>query len=113
MQIFQKLYCVFDSLSGEMREFTMATSDGLAVRRILSTLRVPLKDTQCLCLGEYKKTLSDNESRFSLLDVAWTFYNSPKSVPWTSYKFPESPAEALAPLGATPEEIEQAIKNRK
>lgn len=100
-----KIYCVFDKVSGHLSEFGVYQNDGLAVRSILLTYRVPLKDSDVLCLGEYKVDVS--KSDFSFNDVKLDFYKKPVLVPWSAYKFPEDLAEALAPLDLSPDEISE------
>lgn len=106
MIVTEKLYCVLDHVSGELREFTVATSDGLAVRRILMTLRVPIKDNTVFCLGEIQRNFSEDSQRIDSSCIE-TRLNQFRQVDWSAYRFPEDKAEALSPLGITPEELKE------
>lgn len=107
MDLDLNLYGVFDKVSGVVGHFVLATSDGLAVREILLTLQVPLKDTVCLCFGTLNKHYSDLDMESVNLDWSkcLTFFSAIREVSWSSYKFPADVAEALAPLNASPDEI--------
>lgn len=95
------LYCVFDKLSGKLSEFGLYSSDGLAAREILKTLRVPLKDSLLLKLFEYDKSaVTSDMKEVSLNDVRICDFNV-TVIPWSVYKFPENQAEALSPLEAS------------
>lgn len=106
MKVVEKLYCVLDHVSGELREFTVATSDGLAVRRILMTLRVPIKDNDVFCLGEIHRDFSESAILIDSSCIS-TKLDEFRQVPWSSYRFPEDKAEAFAPLGLTPDELSE------
>lgn len=106
MEVNEYLYCVLDHVSGELREFTVATSDGLAVRRILSTLRVPLKDCTCYCVGEIARTFNESQQFIDVSNINFAGYDSFRLVDWSCYRFPESKAESLAPLGVDISELE-------
>lgn len=106
MKVVEKLYCVLDHVSGELREFTVATSDGLAVRRILMTLRVPIKDNTVFCLGEIERNFAEDCRHVDSSCIS-TRLDEFRQVSWSSYRFPEDKAEALAPLGLTPDELSE------
>lgn len=108
----QKIYCVYDKLTPCFYQFCVADNDGLACRTILLSLRVPLKDTELLCLGEIHSEydVSLNEVPLSCHDIK--YYDKPRVIPWSVYKFPDTIAEAVAPLGCTPEEIKQITENK-
>lgn len=113
MVLKENLYCVFDKVSGTLSHFVSATSDGLAVRQILLSLQVPLKDTICLCFGTFTKSYSDSDMLSA--DLVWSkilHFGSCdiREVPWSCYKFPADVAEALAPLGASPDEVNAVMK---
>lgn len=112
MEIQENLYCVFDKLSGTFHHFTTATSDGLAVRNILLTLTCPLKDNVCLKLGRFNKVFQSDAQEISLLDCAFTAFDDFKIVDWSVYKFPNDVAEALAPLGCTPDELKEITRQK-
>lgn len=108
------IYCVFDTLTGRLSEFGTYPNDGIAARAILSTLRVPLQDSILLRLGYFDtSSVSPDMKHVTLNDVAFKLYSrEPDIVSWTSYKFPETVAEALAPLNASPDEIKEAAESR-
>lgn len=97
------LYGAWDNLSHTYIEFTVTPqNDGLAVRQILSSLRVPLKDSQLICLGSF-----DSEVGFH------SFEKDIRVVDWSCYKFPETVAEALSPLALSDSELSEIVSNRK
>lgn len=107
------IYCVFDTLTGRIRELATYPNDGIAARAILSTMRVPLQDTILLKIGTYDtSSVTPDMKKVSLLDVVFNLFSRPEVIPWSAYKFPETVAEALAPLDASPEEIKQAAESR-
>lgn len=113
MVLKESLYCVFDKVSGTLSHFVSATSDGLAVRQILLTLEVPLHDTVCLCFGTLEKSYSDFD--MSSVNLDWSKilcfnFCDVREVSWSCYKFPADLAEALAPLGASSDEINAIMR---
>lgn len=112
MEIQENLYCVFDKLSGTFHHFTTATSDGLAVRNILLTLTCPLKDNVCLKLGKFDKSFEADSQEISLLDCDFMAFDDFQVVDWSVYKFPNDVAEALAPLGCSPDEIKEITRQK-
>lgn len=112
MEIQENLYAVFDKLSGTFHHFTTATSDGLAVRNILLTLTCPLKDNVCVKLGRFDKVFNPNADEISLLNCSFIPFDDFQVVDWKVYKFPNDVAEALTPLGCTPDEIKEITRNK-
>lgn len=97
------LYGAWDNLSHNYLEFTVTPqNDGLAVRQILSSLRVPLKDSQLICIGSF-----DSEIGFHSFD------KDIRVVDWSCYKFPETVADALSPLSLSDSELSEIILKRK
>lgn len=102
-----RLYFVFDKISGAISGFTSAVNDTMAVRNVLSTLMYPLKDTELYCYGEVSGEL-DPDSKQVILNQAYKFdFFEPQFVSWSCYKFPETVADSLSELGLTKEEMEQ------
>lgn len=110
------IYAVYDCLTGHFVDFCIAVSDGLAARHFLTKLRYPLADTQLVkllnCnyfLPEIKKDgqiiKADCPDKMKLdLDF--------KVLDWKCYKFPDTLAEALAPLDLSNEEIKEISENK-
>lgn len=107
MEMKENLYCVQDTVSGNLSHFVLATSDGLACRNILLTMEVPLKDTKVFRLATVTRTLDDSHCDFSV-----DYLDEPVFVSWDSYRFPNDVAEALAPLGLSHDEVVEISKNR-
>ena len=88
-----KTYAIFDKVGESYLRFGSYPNDNSAVRDLiviaLADLRIPLRDLEVHRL-EVKCD--------SVLD-------------WKLYKFPETNAEALAPLGASPDEIKKVFEN--
>ena len=96
------IYGAYDNLSHNFIAFTTTPkNDGLAVRNLLSSLRVPLKDTQCICLGSF-----DSDPGFV------SFEKELRIVDWSCYKFPETVADALSPLGVSDSELSEILANK-
>lgn len=112
MEIQENLYCVFDKLSGTFHHFTTATSDGLAVRNILLTLTCPLKDNVCLKLGRFDKSFNPGLQEINLSNCTFISFGDFQIVDWSVYKFPNDVAEALAPLGCSPDEIKEITRQK-
>lgn len=93
------LYIIYDEIGKCPRRFLLAASDEAAVR-----------DACVLALGEIRVPLRDLTVR-KLFDGDYDYNQYPK-VDWSKYKFPESNAEALAPLGASPEAINAAFEKQ-
>ena len=108
----ESLYAVFDKLSGHITQFFTRSSDAIAVRDIIFTLRYPLKDTVLLKFGDYEITVPASDPVQNVLDCFSKFEWNLKIVPWDSYKLPETTAEALAPLGLSPEEVKKISEEK-
>lgn len=89
-----KLYCIYDKVGECPRRFGMYPNDVSAIR-----------DLTIIALGELRIPLCDLEVRRINLEYSGV-------VDWKLYKFPESNADALAPLGASPEAIKQAFEQK-
>lgn len=89
-----KTYAIYDTIGCTYLRYGNYPNDVSAVRELtivaLGDLRIPLRD-----LEVHRISVSVEEK--------------PK---WDLYKFPESNAEALAPLGASPEAIQQAFEKK-
>lgn len=114
------LYCVFDRISGELSHFNLSENDGVACRKVISTLRKHFDDCQLLCLGEVSKRFdaieyATQQEKLSYRDVVHKFdlYPAVRVVAWTSWKAPETEAEALAPLGLSNDEVRQIVEQKQ
>lgn len=103
------IYVVYDKLSGFLKYMYLAENDTLAVRDVLSTLRFPLKDTELYCIGTFNRSFEDNQLEIPFSSCDASFLDKCRYVPWNCYKFPETVAEALAPLDCA-ELIEEVRK---
>lgn len=108
----QNFYLVYDKVLCSFSHGFSCASDSIAVRSVLSTLRVPIKDSILFCIGSFKADFNPEIVEIGFECVTYSMLDSWRVVPWSSYKFPESPAEALAPLGLSPDEVKD-IANRK
>lgn len=112
-------YALFDKVSGHVVNTFIATNDGVAVRDTLLSLRVPIRDSEIYQIGTFtqdfdtsKGTLSELSSHLFNVSCDFDVLDVPRLVSWDSYKFPENVAEAIAPLGCTPDEVREITKNR-
>ena len=112
MEMNYNLYALFDKVSGTVTNTFIALNDGLAVRETLLTLRVPIRDSQIYQIGTFVQNL--DKDKISVFDLSCHFSVNPnyRLVSWDSYRFPENVAEALAPLGCSPDEVAEISKNR-
>lgn len=112
MEMHYNLYALFDKVSGCVTSTFIAQNDGLAVRETLLTLRVPIRDSEIYQIGTFVQDF--DKDKVSLFDLSCHFSvnNSYRLVSWDSYRFPENVAEALAPLGCSPDEIVEISKNK-
>lgn len=108
----QNFYLVYDKVSCSFDHGFSSASDFLAVRSVLSTLDVPIKDSILFCIGSFKADFDPETLEIDFECVTLSMLDFWRVVPWSSYKFPETPADALAPLGLSPDEV-KAIANRK
>lgn len=109
-KIDSSLYAVFDKSAGILREFTVGVTAGNACRDILLTLRVPLNDSELVKLGDFVRDVPVTSPAGSLrygVNLRFIPCDKPEIIPWTVYKFPENVADAVAPLGCTPEEVRE------
>lgn len=95
------LYMAYDKIAMYPSFFCVAGSDAEAVRKCMLSARVPLKDSDIYYIGSFRFGSAPNFNSVSKLRL----------VPWTAYRLPETMAEALAPLDASPEEIQEIINN--
>lgn len=104
-------YVVFDKLAGNFYCYVNAPNDSLAIREALSTLRVPIRDTNLYCYGHIVRNIPFNKQNIELgSDVVFT-PSEFRLVPWSSYKFPETVAESLEELHMSKEDMEQYIQS--
>lgn len=101
MEIKEKVYLVFDKVSGDVPFLFKSSNDGLAVRTALLSLRCPIRDCALYCVGSLTRSLVDSLNDFDLE------YNDLRLIPWSCYKLPFDKAESIAPLGLSPEEVKQ------
>ena len=108
------LYGVLDVLSGQLHHFVVCPNDGLAVRTILLSLQVPLKDNVLYRFCDIDTPFASptvtpeyDISQFNFSKV------KPVKVDWSAYRFPVDVAEAVAPLGCSPDEIRQITLNHQ
>lgn len=90
---FDKLYSVWDQVAQRRILWFTAPNDGVAVRQALPALRVPLRDCVLHCHG------------YCAVNGTPAGLRRCEEVDWSSYKFPETKSEALAPLKLSAEEI--------
>lgn len=95
----ENLYFVHDRIADCPVLFFSCQSDGLACRRALLSLRVPLRDCDLYRIGTVDGKVVKT-SKSVLVD-------------WSQYRFPETLAEAYAPLKLTPEEMNEVISARE
>ena len=103
----EKLYCLYDKVSGRYTHFMLASCDGMYVRELIAhRIAFPLnfRDTVPMCFGELKFKDGD-----FVLNGKKLFL---QSVSWDSWKAPESTAELLAPLGLPPEETARIAREK-
>lgn len=108
------IYAVYDKYTHNFVAFHTAISDGMASRYFLSSLRFPIRDTQLIRIGSFVKEdvkIKDNECIPTEFNNK-TFIPEFNSVSWESYKFPETVAEALAPLNLSASEISEISRNK-
>lgn len=108
----ESLYGVFDKLSGHVTQFFTRSSDAIAVRDIIFTLRYPLKDTVLLKFGDFETSIPADSPIENVLDCFTKSDWNLKIVPWDTYKLPETTAEALAPLGLSPDEVKKISEEK-
>lgn len=104
------IFAAYDRFLGDYVHLVTADSAGLAARSLLLSLKVPVKDCDLFCIGEYRSDIPTDLTTVPISCLKFKYYSSPKAYPWSVYHLPESVAEAMAPLGATPEEIEEREK---
>ena len=94
------VYLVYDKISRYPITFLIANSDGEAVRKAMLSLRCPLKDSEVYHVGSFSPNVSVNFKTCKL-----------RHVKWSCYKLPETISEALAPLEASPEELQEIVNS--
>lgn len=109
------LYCLFDHVSGKTMYYQVAPNDSRAILELLHCTRVPLKDSCILRLGELSTSLPDISPSSTPFynpnsSLSFDFYSSPVIVDWSACKLPENKADALAPLGLSPDEVAQITR---
>lgn len=105
-------YALYDKVSDHVLSTFVATNDGVAVRDVLLSLRVPIRDSEIYQIGTFTHEANPDGSSSFTLSCSFQTLPAPRLVSWDSYKFPENVAEAVAPLGCTPDEVREITKNR-
>lgn len=97
----QFLFGFYDKISDEIDVFAVSNSCANLIRTYYPAFanRKPLKDIDILELG----TIDGKEI---------SLHKKPVIHNWTEYKFPETKADALAPLGLKPDEVEEIFKEK-
>lgn len=108
----QNLYIVYDKVSCSFNHGFSCGSDYLAIRSVLSTLQVPIKDSILFCIGSFSADFDSESSEIGFECVVSSILKNWRVVPWSMYKFPETPAEALRPLGLTPDEVKDIVNQK-
>lgn len=111
MQMKYNHYALYDKVSGHLLSTFIATNDGVAIRDTLLSLRVPIRDSEVYQIGTFHQEIDPDSSPSFLLSCTFYALPTPRLVPWDFYKFPENVAEAVAPLGCTPDEVREITKN--
>lgn len=96
------VYMIYDKVANYPIGFVIANSDGEACRKAMLSLRVPLRDSILYQIGYF-------ESGF--LTPNFSALKKMREVDWSSYRLPETLADAIAPLGASPEEIREIVES--
>ena len=112
MEKHENFYIVYDKITCTFGHGISAPSDNVAARTILSTLEVPIKDTILFCFGSFSADYDLNNLEIGFENVDVKILSRMRPIPWTVYKFPESVADSLAPLGLSPDEVKD-IANKK
>lgn len=117
---YTKVYCYgqFDRLTGSLKYLHYAPSDSQAILNLLQSTVIPLTQSDLLRLGELETTLPpvepDNILDLNYKDVLeFDWYKVPKKIDWSCVRLPESPADALAPLGLSAEETAEIVKQQQ
>lgn len=111
MELKFNLYALFDKVSDTVVDTFIAQSDGVAVRNTLLTLRVPIRDSEIYQIGTMSRFVENDKLSDFVTSTDFEIV-SPRLVSWESYRFPENVAEAVAPLGCTPDEVREITKNK-
>lgn len=91
------LYCLRDKLSNRLSHFSLCESPEMYVREMVAhrvAFPMTFDDYEILDYGKASDVLG------SPVNI----------VPWTLWRFPETKAELLKPLGLTPDEIDETVE---
>lgn len=104
------LYCLFDKVTGNCLYYSESENDGSYVRKLIQCTTIPFTQSVPLCLGSVFRSVKQfdpsNVTDFNWFDtVKYEFYKTPRQVDWSSCKLPENQADAIAPLGLSPDEV--------
>lgn len=98
-----KLFGLYDKVRVEYRILGTSKNSGSFIRENLKYLiqQYPLPDLDLVCYGDF-----DSETG------ALSLYDKPQICSWTDYKFPDTKAECLAPLGSDVTHAVQAFQEK-
>lgn len=96
------VYMVYDKVANYPIGFFIANCDGEACRKAMLSLRVPLRDSTLFQIGYFET---------GFLTPNFSSLKKMRKVDWSCYSLPETVAEAIAPLGASPEEIREIVES--
>lgn len=113
-----RLYAVFDNRVNLYTLFFYSPSDSVAARTAFLSLHVPLQDSELYEIGKSysyvdKGERFDKSIKYSPSDLSLVLHKSPRLVSWSSYKLPETVAEALSPLDLSDPELKNFIQSSK
>lgn len=97
------LFAIKDTATGLFELVGTALTSAQKIRELIPILvrARPLTDLELYVIGNFN------------LETCEIFYDTPLLVDWKSYNYPESRAEALAPLGLDEFENERIQKEKK
>lgn len=112
------LYCQYDKTTGSTLYYQVADNDSRAILNLIHTTIIPLTQSVLLRLGEVHSVLPRHEKgdipNLDFKDTLfYTFYDKPELVEWSACRFPESKADSLAPLGLSPEDTNELIRENE
>lgn len=95
-----RLFCLRDKVSGRYSHFAVMENEAMYIREmVVHRVAFPMNfdDYEVVSLGSFEAILRDS---------------SVEKFPWSAWRYPESKADLLAPLGLTNEEYSEIINNK-
>lgn len=104
------LYSLYDKVSGFQNNFQKFVGDSSACRYYMRNIYAKPDDFEILCIASIQDPVVEDNAIKS--GEVYTFFDTPRSVAWDSYRLPDNEAEAMSPFKMSKDEFLQEMSKK-